>query len=545
MYSSVNLSHRDMTYYKEINKMKIKSIVFLFLVFIVSLTFVACGAKKSETATTTTTSAREETKATADKGYKDTVIFAQGADVTSFDPHVGKETPAVAVTSNIYDTLVDVDPVSGELIPQIAESWEQLDELTYRFHIRKGMKFHNGEDLKADDVKFSLERAINSSAVSYLVDFIDSVTIEDEYTVTIKTQSPYAPALRNLAVPYAAIVPKDYVEANPDILKTQPVGSGPYKFVSWSQNDNIKLEAFEDYYAGAPKTKNVIMKIIPEAAQRTIALETGEIDVAYDLTTSDANRVKNEKGLELLEVPSLSCYYISFNMNKTPFDNKLVRQAISYAIDRQLLIDTVNGGSGEAANALVAPAVFGYYNPGELEYNPEKAKELLKEAGYPNGFTCTLWVNNNQSRVEICQAIQAMLMEVGITCKVEVLEFGAFISKTTAGEHDMAYFGWVTSTKDADYTYYSLEHSSQQGAAGNRTFSNDATIDALVEKGRASTDSAERQEVYKELAIYLKDFMNNAPLIYTSLNAGINSKVQGFSLDPIGYHKFDNVQVAK
>lgn len=511
--------------------MKKIALVFLVLLFIGSFAFAGGSQEKSSAATS--------------GGFKDTVIFAQGADVTSFDPQIGKETPAVAVTNNIYDTLVDVDPVSGEIVPQIATSWEQLDDLTYRFKIRTGLKFHNGEDLKADDVKFSLERAINSASVSYLVDFIDSVTIEDDYTVVIKTKAPYAPALRNLAVPYAAIVPKDYVEANPDILKTAPVGSGPYKFVSWSQNDNVKLEAFDDYYAGAPKTKYVEMKVIPEAAQRTIALETGEIDIAYDLTTSDANRVKNEKGLELLEVPSLSCFYISFNTKKAPFDNKLVRQAINYAIDRELLVETVNGGSGEPANALIAPAVFGYYNPGEFEYNPEKAKELLKEAGYPNGFTCTLWVNNNQSRVEMCQAIQAMLMDIGITCKVEVLEFGAFISRTTAGEHDMGYFGWVTSTKDADYTYYSLEHSSQQGAAGNRSFTADPTIDSLVEKGRTSADTSVRLEAYKELAIYLKDFMNNAPIIYTTINAGINSKVQGFELDPIGYHKLQNVQVAK
>lgn len=485
----------------------------------------------------------QESSSKSEGGYKDTVIFAQGADVTSFDPQVGKETPAVAVTNHIYDTLVDVDPVSGEIVPQIAVSWEQLDDLTYRFKIREGLKFHNGEDLKADDVKFSIDRAIASPSVSYIVDFIDSVAVEDDYTVTIKTKAPYAPTLRNLAVPYAAIVPKDYVSANPDILKTAPVGSGPYKFVSWSQNDNVKLEAFDDYYAGAPKTKYLEMKVIPEAAQRTIALETGEIDIAYDLTTSDSRRVDASKKLTLYEVPSLSCFYISFNTKKAPFDNKLVRQALNMAIDRQLLIDTVNGGSGEVANAIIAPAVFGYYNPGDFEYNPEKAKQLLSEAGYPNGFDCTLWVNNNQSRVEMCQAIQAMFMEIGVNCKVEVMEFGAFISRTTNGEHDMGYFGWVTSTKDADYTYYSLEHSSQQGAAGNRSFTSDPTVDKLVEAGRTSADSAVRTEAYKELAIYLKDLSNNAPVIYTTINAGASNNVEGFELDPIGYHKLQNVQV--
>lgn len=476
-------------------------------------------------------------------GYKDTIIFGQGADVTSFDPHIGKETPAVAVTNHIYDTLVDVDPVTGEVVPQIAESWEQLSDTEYRFHIRKGLKFHNGEALTADDVKFSLDRAIASAAVSYIVDFIDNITMEDEYTVLVTTKAPYAPALRNLAVPFAAIVPKDYVSANPDILKTAPVGSGPYKFVSWAQNDNYKLTAFDEYYAGAPKTKNIVMKTIPEASQRTIALETGEIDLAYDLLVSDLKRVKNNSKLTLFEAPSLTCFYISMNMKKAPFDNKLVRQAINYAIDRQLLVDTVNSGTGAPADAIIAPAVFGYYSPGAIEYNPQKAKELLGQAGYPNGFSCTLWVNNNQSRVEMCQAIQEMLREVGITCKVEVMEFGTFISRTTAGEHDMGYFGWVTSTKDADYTYYSLEHSSQQGAAGNRTFLADPQVDELVEIGRTNADSAVRLKAYKDLAILLKDIANNAPILYTAITAGASSKVENFTLDPIGYHKLEGVQV--
>jgi len=479
----------------------------------------------------------------ASGGYKDTITFAQGADVTSFDPHIGKETPAVAVTNHIYDTLVDIDSVSGEVVPQIAERWEQISDVSYRFFIRKGLKFHNGEDLTADDVKFSLDRAIASAAVSYIVDFIKDVKVEDDYTVVVTTKAPYAPALRNLAVPFAAIVPKDYVEANPDILKTKPVGSGPYKFVSWAQSDSCKLEAFDDYYAGAPKTKYLVMKVIPEAAQRTIALETGEVDLSYDILTSDLKRVRENEKLTLYEAPSLTCFYISMNMRKKPFDNKLVRQAINYAIDRQLLVDTVNSGTGAPADAIIAPAVFGYYSPGQYDYNPEKAKKLLAEAGYPNGFSCSLWVNNNQTRVEMCQAIQEMLREVGITCKIEVMEFGAFISRSTSGEHDMAYFGWVTSTKDADYTYYSLEHSSQQGAAGNRTFIADPEVDRLIELARTNTDTDTRREAYKDLAILLKDIANNAPIIYTAITAGSSNKVENFALDPIGYHKLEGVTV--
>ena len=476
-------------------------------------------------------------------GYKDTITVAIGADVTSFDPHVGKETPAVAITNHIYDTLVTVDPETNEVVPQIAESWEILSDTEYRFHIREGLKFHNGEDLTAEDVKYSLDRAIASPAVSYVVDFIDEVIVEDDYTVLVKLDSPYAPALRNLAVPFAAIVPMDYTSANEDILRTAPVGSGPYKFDEWSQNDHTRIVANEDYYAGAPKTKYIEFRVVPEAAQRTIALETGEVDIAYDPLTADKARIAENEDLALYSAPSLTCYYLSMNMNKEPFNNKLVRQAISHAIDRQLIVDTLYNGAGQAADDIVAPAVFGYYGCGVDEYDPELSKQLLAEAGYPDGFSCTIWVNNNQERVEACQVLQAMLGEVGIDCSLEVMEFGTFISRTTSGEHDMAYFGWVTSTMDADYTYYSLEHSSQQGAAGNRTFVNDPEVDRLVEIGRSSTDESVRLQAYKDLAIYLKDLANNANILYTEISAGAGANVENFALDPIGYHQLQNVMV--
>ena len=485
----------------------------------------------------------DKASADAGNGYKDTISVAIGADVTSFDPHVGKETPAVAVTNHIYDTLVNVDPETDEVVPQIAESWEVVSDTEYRFHIRQGLKFHNGEDLTADDVKYSLDRAIASPAVSYIVDFIDEVVVEDDYTVLVTLDAPYAPALRNLAVPFAAIVPKDYTSANEDILRTAPVGSGPYKFQEWSQNDHTTLVANDEYYAGAPATKYIEFRVVPEAAQRTIALETGEVDLAYDPLTADKQRIEENDELKLYSAPSLTCYYLSMNMNKAPFDNKLVRQAISHAIDRQLIVDTLYMGAGQAADDLIAPAVFGYYGCGVDEYDPELSKQLLAEAGYPNGFSCSIWVNNNQERVEVCQVIQAMLGEVGIQCKLEVMEFGTFISRTTAGEHDMGYFGWVTSTKDGDYTYYSLEHSTQRGAAGNRTFVNDPEVDRLVEIGRSSTDESVRREAYKELSIYLKDLANNANILYTEISAGAGANVEDFVLDPIGYHELQTVKV--
>ncbi|MDO4547154.1 MAG: ABC transporter substrate-binding protein [Clostridia bacterium] len=475
---------------------------------------------------------------------KDTLTWAQGADVTSMDPHIGKETPAIMVTNQIFDTLLTTN-ADGDIEGQIAESWEYLSDTEIQFNIRKGIKFHDGSDLTAEDVKFSLDRAIASTAVSYIVNFISEVELVDEYTVIVRTANPYAAALRNLAHPSAAIVSKAFVEADEEYFTLNPMGSGPYKFVEWRQGDSVKLEAFADYYAGEPLTKNLVMKVVPEAAQRTIALETGEIDLATDIQANDAIRVQESEDLVLYEEAGLSCWYISMNMRKAPFDKVEVRQAIRYAIDAPAIIDAIMYGAGEPAADLIAPAVFGYAGDEPYEYNPDKARELLAEAGYADGFSCTLWVNDNQSRIECCQAVAGMLLDIGIDCQVEIMEFGSFIERCSSGEHDMAYFGWTTSTADADYTYYPLIHSTQTGAPGNRSFIQDPEADRLIELGRNSTDEATRKEAYAELEKILQDVSPNAPIFYSTINAGANKNVENFVLEPAGYHKLEGVTVAE
>ena len=267
--------------------------------------------------------------------------------------------------------------------------------------------------------------------------------------------------------------------------------------------------------------------------------------MAYDLAVNDIPKVNENDKLQVYEIPSLTCWYVSMNLNKKPFDNPKVREALSMAIDRQTIIDTINAGSGQPADAIIAPAVFGYYSTGVREYNPTKAKELLAEAGYPDGFSTSLWVNDNQSRIEMCQAMQAMLLEIGVQCNIEVLEFGSYISRTVAGEHDMAYFGWTTSSGDADYSYYSLEHSTQQGAAGNRSFLADPDVDKLIEKARFNTNESERKDLYKELAIKLDEINNNIPIFYSYINVGANKNVEGFIMNVNGYHSLDKVKVAQ
>lgn len=517
-----------------------KRILATSLVLCMALTAFGCGGNDTKEPAKTDGGQQAQGEVT----YKDTLVWGQGADITSLDPHQGKETPAVEVTDQIFDTLFVVDE-NNEVQPLIAESYDQTSETQYAVKIREGIKFHDGTDLTAEDVKFSLDRAIASASVSYIVDFIDNVEIVDDYNVLINLKAPYAPALRNLSVPFSAIVPKAYVEADEENFKKNPVGCGPYKFVEWNPGDSAKLVAFDDYFGGKAATQNLVMKVIPEAAQRTMALENNEIDIAYDIQPNDLEKISSNENLKLYDAPSLTCYYVSMNMNKAPFDNQKVRDAINLAIDRQTIVDVIAYGSGEPADAIIAPGVFGYSSPGAYEYDVEKAKTLMAEAGYADGFKTSIMVNDNQTRKEVCEAIQAMLKEINIDCEVKVMEFGSYIQSTTNGEHDMAYMGWVTSTIDADYTYYSLEHSSQQGAAGNRTFIADPEVDALVEQGRSTSDEAVRLAAYKDLAVKLKEINNNAPIYYANITAGTSNKVEGFIMDPIGYHKLHTVKVAQ
>lgn len=517
-----------------------KKILSLLLVLLLVLT--GCGGAKNNEVSEPTS----KSDAAAPTGeQKDTLIYAQGADVTSFDPHVGKETPAITVTDQIFDTLTTTDN-EMKVQPGIAESWEQLSDTSYKFKIREGIKFHNGETLTSKDVKFSLDRALASSYVSYIVNFISDVEVVDDYTVIVNTLKPYAPILMNLAHPSTAIVCKSAVEANPDSLKTSPIGCGPYKFVEWKQGDSVKLEAFDDYYLGAPSTKYITMRVIPENAQRTIALETGEIDIAYDLSANDIKRVKENDKLDVLTTKTSSVGYISFNTEKAPFNDIKVRQAIAHAIDKQLIVDTLLYGQGSVANSVISEVVFGGVEGLEgLEYDPEKSKALLKEAGVKEGTEFTVSVNDNQVRIETCQVIQGLLKEVGINLKIEVLEFGSLIEKTVNKQHDMAFFAWVTSTSDADYTFYPLFHSSMHGAPGNRSYYSNPEVDKLIEAGRTNSDYAERAKIYKQVAEILAKEVPSLPIFFQNSSVGINKKVEGFVISPVGYHKLNNVKVFK
>lgn len=507
-----------------LNKIKL-----LMLAIAAMTLFVACGEKNKEEA----------------GAAKDTLIVAQAADAKALDPHATNDQPSARIMTQIYDRLAEIDN-DMNIIPALAESWDQPDALTTIFHLRQGVKFHNGEELKASDVKFSIERELGTPTVSHIVEGIDKVEVLDDYTVKVSTIDPCGAILYNLAHPASSILNEKAVTESGENYGQEPVGTGPYKFVSWDAGDKITLEANAEYFNKVPVIKNLVFRNITEGTNRVIGLETGEVDIAYDIEPIDSERVATHKDLQFTEQEAPSLDYIGFNMKKKPFDNKKVRQAIATAVNIDDLIEAVLMGAGTKANSPIGPKVFGYNpNAKSYEFNVEKAKQLLAEAGYPDGFETVIWTNDNPIRMQVCQIVQAQLKEIGIEMKIEPMEWGAYLESTARGDHDMFILGWGTTTGDADYGLYALFHSSTQGGPGNRSFYNNPAVDELLDKGKSSTNPEERKALYGEAQEIIQEDLPVLSLFYKNINAGMQNNIEGFALHPSGSHRLATVHFAQ
>lgn len=473
---------------------------------------------------------------------KNTLTVAQGADAKTLDPHATNDQPSSRVAVQIYSQLVETD-ADMNIVPGLAERWESIDADTTAFHLRPNVMFHNGEALTASDVKFTFERMMDSPTVSHIVGAIDSIDVIDEDTVHINTKAPFGPLLHHLTHTASSILNEKAVTEAGDNYGQHPVGTGPYQFVSWAAGDQITLKAFDNYYGGKPIVENVIFRNIPEGTNRTIALETGEADLAYDLEPIDKDTVLGNNELRYVEEDSMSVAYLGFNTLKGPFANVKVRQAIAHAINPTDIINAVLMGAGTPANSPIGPRVFGHNNTIKAySQNYAEARQLMVEAGYPTGFKTTIWTNDNPTRVQIAQVLQAQLKEIGIDVSVDVVEWGAFLDGTSRGRHEMFLLGWVSVTGDADYGLFPLFHSSAHGSGGNRSFYSNDTIDGLLERARASTDAAERVALYHEAQSILQQELPSYSLYNQFQNTGMRKNVEGFRMNPAGHHRLRGVR---
>lgn len=498
------------------------------VILIVGLfTILSCGKKEEEV-----------------KGNKP-LIVAQGADARTLDPQKAIDTPTVRVYNQIYDGLVKKDN-DMNIVPGLAESWNKVDERRTIFNLRKGVKFHNGETLTAKDVKFTLDRMKNQPTVSFLISEIELVNVIDDYTVEIVTRNGFGPLLSHLSHPGAVILNEKAVTNSSERYDQNPVGTGPYILDKWLAGDRIFLKANPEYYLGKSAIENIVIKAIPEGTNRTIALETGEADIVYDVDPVDIDKIKSNNDLKFLYEQSLGNSYLGLNTQHKPFDDVRVRQAIAYAINVDDIIEVVYKNTAIPGSSPISPKIPGYNKDVKnYEYNVEKAKKLLAEAGYPNGFKTSIWINDNTSRKDIATILQDQFKTIGIDAAIETLEWGAYIDRTAAGEHDMYILGWVTVTGDPDYGLYPVFHTSAHGRAGNRSFYSNATVDRLLDEARISTDQEKRMDNYREIQRIIQEEIPSITMVYNNQNVATQKYVENFVLHPTGYFNLYNVNFSK
>ncbi|HJE18856.1 MAG TPA: ABC transporter substrate-binding protein, partial [Aliicoccus persicus] len=329
-----------------------------------------------------------------------------------------------------------------------------------------------------------------------------------------------------------------------EFVNTNLDGTGPLVFVNRQAGSHVDLTRNDDYWGDLGNYVDVSYTVNTEAGSRMAELETGTIQVATALEPSSLTRVEQTDGLDVVSTESLRMSYLSFNTDREPFDDPLVRQAISYAIDREAIISGIYDDVGIPATSPLAPAVWGH-NPDieSISYDMDEAQALLDQTEVADGFETTLWVYDVQQDIDKAVLIQESLANLGITVNIEQLELGAFLERTGNGEHDMFILGWTTVTADADYGMYALFHSDSKGAPGNRSFYENPEVDELLDAGRSEIDEDARYDIYTEVQEILAEDAPMAYLIHTNALLGVNTNyVNNILVDPVNYVRFHDVE---
>lgn len=516
-----------------------KIISCILAVMMIVCIFAACTNQTNEPSNTN--SGTEANGTSSERKQKDTLTVVKSEDVSSLDPSKIVNQKSFTIYSQIFEGLVRFNPETKAVEPCLATEWKQIDDLNWHFTLRQGVKFHDGSEMTSEDVVYSFERIMSSGVVSSYVDYIDKIVADGDYAVTITIKMPYAQIIQALTYPAAVVVSKAAVEANEEGFAQKPIGTGPYAFVERFEADSITLIAFDDYWGEKAKTKNLIFKVIPEGSQRTIMLENGEADIICDVPSNDAARIAAADNLKLYNETGNKYYALIFKCDSsTPVSNKLVRQAFEYAIDKQAIADAVMAGYAQVGSLLCTPATTGYNaekDRGNV-YDVEKAKALLTEAGYPDGFDLEVYVRTGQIYEEIATIIQAQLAEVGINININLLESAKIDEKFYGGEEipiRLSFYNNICA--DTDFIMQKLLPTTY-----GQVYFNDDMVD-LINRSRAETDDAKRQAIYDEFHDLMADDMPQLSLFYEQILVGTSNMVEGFSINPLGAHQYCHVVV--
>lgn len=434
------------------------------------------------------------------------VTIGMSNEPNTLDPHLALGRHSETFMMNIYDSLVKSGPDS-DFLPGLAESWEQLDPTTWQFTLREGVTFHNGEPFTAEAVKFTFERVLDpefESPIASLLNTIDRVEIIDPMTVNIVTNQPDIMFLQRVSELYGPIVPPQYVqEVGVDTVGLEPIGTGPFKFVEWVKNERLVLEANEDYWGGAPEVSRITIRPILEDATRISALLAGEVQLINSVPFIRVAELEANPDLRVETVPSTRVFFVAIDPREAPFDDVRVRQAVNHAVDVDAIIESLYRGYATRLATVVDTAALGYDSSiTPFEYDPEKAKQLLAEAGYPDGFETNFdaFTGSIADHSQTAQAITDYLRNVGINANLNMMEFGAFGPRRVANEAGPLF---IYSFGDwAGEPSFMLEWMMQGDGS---LFYQNPEILALLEEASANFDTDERVETYAEVQRLLRE----------------------------------------
>mgnify|MGYP004524873049 CR=1 FL=1 len=473
---------------------------------------------------------------------RDDIIMALNAEPSGLDPNMTWDTVTAVAQTAIYETLIaEKNGDSSVLEPMLAESWEiSEDGLEITFHLRQGVKFHNGETMTSEDVAFSFNRAIESPKTSVVTSAMDYMEAVDEYTAVLHMKHAYLPILNCLTMATLSVVSKKAVEdceANGIDFARNPCGTNAYKFVSWDSGEKITLERFDDYWRDPAPVSKFTFRIITDSTTGGFALENGEIDILYAPSRSDAAHLSNLPGITWDSIPGAGFSFVFFNTTdeSSPFANKLVRQAVAHALGKEDIMISAVEGLGTLIECPLAPSIEGYDESFKFwEYDLDTAKELLTQAGYPNGFKCSMKVNQQAIYTKAAEAIQGQLREIGIEMEIETMERGAYLSDVFG---DMNYTISTSlsnaSVPDADFELYRRYHSGTIGHSMNITGSVNSEVDEWLTQARYSLDQDERNELYSKVFEWVKDECQCIPMYTANMNLAFNSDLRNVYAHPV------------
>lgn len=496
-----------------------KKLTALMMVFTMAASVISgCatpGSSEKPAATESGALTGAEESGSPEQKEKITLTYAQTKDVDSMDPRNATSTITAAMMAQVYSALVTTDE-DYNIVCDAAESYELIDDCTYKFTLKKGIKFHDGEEMTTEDVKYTMDTIRAEGADYKLKSDFSFVYCEpiDDYTMYIKTDEPNASTL--LRLNYIKIIPKHYVEKVGDSeFNAKPVGSGPYRMVEWNKDASIKLEAFSDYFGGKPVADELICKVIPEASARIAALEAGEVDLISAVTTSQIARLNSLDNIEVVSKPTTRTAYFTMNsFGDSPVTDVKVRQAINMAIDRDTLVQGVLDGYGQACDSLALSMFEGYDESVQgYKYDPEAAKALLAEAGYPNGFEVEMEgsFSGLSNAADIAQAVGAQLAEVGI--KTVIVEKD---SNTIKDEYEAKTTSPLTFYSfGGPYNNINLIMKCVLGTGERYSAWSDPEYDKLVHAIDTAVDPSTSQEAYTAIQQYLVDHAAVVPLYQT------------------------------